>query len=103
MDEISIILKNSSLITSDEFRALNLYSHCGQLWTLIYRQSDIFPQKITHRATEYIFDPESLTYFFIISKNVLVTWDTAATKHLGMDDEFCLQDSLYIRPYSKNR
>lgn len=100
--EISAILKNNHLITTDEFKALSRYSICGQLWTVIHRPTNIFPHKITDCALEYIFDPEAFTMFCFISSNILANWETQSTMHLGPHDEFCLKDSIFIRPYNKH-
>jgi len=100
--EISVILKNNLLITTEEFKLLDRYSCCGKMWTLIFRPTTDIPYKITNRAIEYIFDPEALTMFCIVSQNVLASWETQSTRYLGPDDEFYLKDSLFIRPYIKH-
>lgn len=99
MKEISLILKNNLEITLEEFRILDRYSCPGKIWTLIHRPTPIVPYLINQRALEYIFDPEALTIFGIVSRNILATWDTDITRHLGPYDEFHLKDSLFIRPY----
>jgi hypothetical protein len=97
--EISLILKNNLLVTIEEFRILDSYSHPGKIWTLIHRPTPIEPYLAINRTVEYIFDPEALTIFGIISTNILATWDTEATAHLGTGIEFWLKDSLFLRPY----
>jgi hypothetical protein len=101
--EISVILKNEILIPVDEFRALARYSYSGQVWSLIHRPNNLFQNKITHKAVEYIFDEEALTIFCIVSNNILATWDTKITVNFGPNDELQLKDSLFIRPYTKTR
>lgn len=100
MEEISLILKSSVLITIEEFRILDRYSCTGKIWTLIQRPSPIGPILINQRRVEYILDPETLTILYIISNNILATWNTDITRNLGPNDEFHLKDSLFIRPYS---
>jgi hypothetical protein len=102
VNEISVILKNNLLITTEEFKLLDRYSSCGKMWTLIYRPTTDIPYKITNRTVEYIFDPEALTMFCIVSQNVLASWETQCTRYLGPDDEFYLKDSMFIRPYIKH-
>lgn len=102
MKEISLILKNNSLVTIEEFKILDRYSCIGKIWTLIQRPTPIIPYKIIDRTIEYIFDPESLTIFYIISTNILATWDTDITRNLGPNDEFHLKDSLFIKPFDKS-
>jgi len=101
VSEISIILKNNLLITVEEFKFLDRYSTHGQVWTLIYMPTPHNPCKVTCKTTEYIFDPEALTIFYIVSRNILASWETECTKYLVPGDEFSLSESLLIRPYSK--
>lgn len=101
MKEISIILKNNVLIPVEEFRILDHYSNVGKFWTLIHRPKLDDSIVIRQRTVEYIFDPEALTIFCIVSHNVLATWDTDCTRYLKSNDEFQLKDSLFIRPYNK--
>lgn len=98
MEEVSIILKNHLLLTIEEFRVLENYSYTGQVWTLIQKSTDSSPLTIKHRRIEYIFDPESLTIFGLVSRNILAQWDTNLTRNLGPHDEFWLTDSMCIRP-----
>lgn len=101
MKEVSIILKNK-LITNEEFRLLHQYSHMGKVWILTQVPTPKIPYKISYRTTEYVFDPEALTLFCIVSRNVLVSWDTDTTKYIKPNQEFYLQDSLFITPYSRH-
>ena len=100
MKEISLILKNNLLITIEEFRILDRYSCSGKIWTLIQKPTPITPYKMSYRTVEYIFDSDAVTFFCIVSQNVLASWDTSQTKELGPDEEFCIKDSLFIRQYS---
>ena len=100
MNEISLILKNNISVSVDEFRALDRYSNSGRIWTLIHRPTSDIPFIIKQRTIEYIFDPEALTIFCIVSQNILATWDTDITKYLGPNEEFHLKDSLFLRPYN---
>lgn len=102
MKEISLILKNNSLVTIEEFRILDRYSCTGKIWTLIQRPTEVSPYLIVDRTIEYIFDSESLTVFYIVSTNILATWDTDITRNLGLNDEFHLKDSLFIKPFDKS-
>ncbi len=96
MNEVSLILKNQVLVSIEEFRILDRLACSGRIWTVIHTH----PNFITRQRTiEYIFDPEALTIFRIVSQNVLATWQTDVTKYLGPDDEYKLKDSLFIRPY----
>jgi hypothetical protein len=98
VSDISLILRNSISITIEEFRILDRYSCSGRIWTLIHKP--ISASYISRqRAVEYIFDPEAFTIFRIVSCNVLATWDTDITRDLGPNDEFCITESLFIRPY----
>ena len=99
MKEISVILKNNILVPVEEFRILDHYSNVGKFWTLIHRPTSDYPFTLRQRTIEYIFDPEALTIFCIISHNILATWDTNLTKYLKADEEFHLKDSLFIKPY----
>lgn len=99
MKEISLILRNKLTVTIEEFRALERYSHTGKIWALIQRPTPIIPFISYDRTTEYIFDPEALTFFCIVSRNVLATWDTDITRDFGPYDELELKESLFIRPY----
>ena len=102
MKEVSVILRNQLLITIEEFKILDNYAHSGKIWTLIHRPDYINSTLITERTVEYIFDPEALTFFTIISANILAHWDTVSTRNLKPDEEYHLKDSLYIRPYYKH-
>lgn len=101
MKEVSVILKNNLTISTEEFRALDRYSSNGKIWSLTYAPSPISPCKVRYRAIEYIFDPEALIIFYVISRNILVTWDTDITKNFGPNDELQIKDSLFIRLYNK--
>lgn len=102
MEEVSLILKNNILITLEEFRVLDRYSCPGKIWTLIHRPTTTQPYIGNNRAIEYIFDAEALTIFYIVSRNILATWDTNITRNLGPNDEFQIRESLFIKPYSDN-
>ena len=99
MNEISVILKNNILIPIEEFRILDRYSCMGRMWTLIQRPSPKSSSIITQRTVEYIFDPEALLIFHIVSQNILAKWDTEKTRYLKPYEEFEITDSFYIRPY----
>jgi len=99
MKEISIILKNNILIPIEEFRVLDRYSSTGRMWTLIQRPSSKNTPIITQRTVEYIFDPEALLIFHIVSQNILAKWDTEKTRYLKPYEEFEITESFYIRPY----
>lgn len=98
MKEVSIILKSNVLITIEEFRILDKYSFTGRMWVLIQKS----PCTVKQRTIEYIFDPETLTAFGMISNNILAKWETDSTKDLSYNDEFKISDYLYIQPYYKN-
>jgi len=100
VNEISVILKNNVLVNVQEFRILDRFACTGRLWTLIHGATPVQPFLIRQRTIEYIFDPEALTVFCIVSNNILITWETNITKNLGPNDEFRLADSLFIRPYT---
>lgn len=102
MKEISVILKNNMLIDIKEFRILDRYSCFGGIWTLIHRPTPTNPCLVTYRVPEYIFEPETLTFFKIISENVFAEWDTNITKDLPLGTEYHLKDSFYIRQYSRH-
>jgi hypothetical protein len=99
MNEISIILKNNILIPVEEFRVLDRYSSMGRMWTLIQRPSIKSTSIITQRTVEYIFDPEALLIFHIVSQNILAKWDTELTRYLKPNEEYEITDTFYIRPY----
>lgn len=101
MKEISIILKNK-LITAEEFRLLDQYSHIGKVWMLTQVPTSKMPYKISYRTLEYVFDPEALTFFCIVSRNVLASWDTDITRNIKPDEEFYLKDTLFITPYQRH-
>lgn len=86
-------------ITAEEFRLLDSCSFSGRIWTLIQRPTYENPYIVKRRTTEYIFDPLGLTMFSIVSRNILVTWDTNITRHLGPGDEIQVKDSIFIRLY----
>jgi len=99
MDEISIVLRDSINVSTDEFKALGRYSYCGNVFTVIHKYSTITAR---FNRVEYIFDPESLLMYKLIYNNILAYWDTECTKELPYYTEYKLQDSLYIvRPYSR--
>ncbi len=100
MGEISIILRDSVHITPEEFRALGRYSFCGNIFTVTHKPGQP-PTTIKFRRVEYIFDSEALLMYKLISNNVLAQWYTEYTKELTPYQEFRVQDSLYIRPYSR--
>jgi hypothetical protein len=87
------------VIPIEEFRILDRYAYAGRIWTLIQKPTPDYPVIIKQRTIEYIFDPEALTVFCIVSQNILATWDTDCTKYLGPDEEFYLKDSLFIKHY----
>ena len=99
VNEISVILKNNILVSIEEFRILDRYSNIGRMWTLIQRPHNKSSSVITQRTIEYIFDPEALLIFHIISQNILAKWDTDKTRHLKPYEEFEVTDSFYIRLY----
>jgi len=98
MEEISIILRNNILITIEEFRILDRYSSSGRIWTLINRSPNT-QYRIIQRVPEYVLDPDTLTFFRIISTNVLAYWNTEETRYLKPGQEFYIADNLAIRPY----
>lgn len=98
MKEISIILKNK-LITPEEFRLLDQCSHFGSVWILTQLPTPSMPYKISYRTIEYIFSDEALTFFCIVSQNILASWATETTRYLKNNQEFYLQDYLFITPY----
>ena len=102
MKDISVILKNNSLVTVEEFRILNKYACPGKMWTLMHRVKQGYPQLITQRTVEYIFDGETLMLFSIVSTNVLAYWDTDQTRNLQVDQTYQINETLYIKPYVKN-
>jgi hypothetical protein len=97
--EVSLILRSNLLLTPDEFRILEDYANTGKMWSVTQRPVVDVSFTTFTRAIEYIFDPESLTFFCIISKNILVTWDTDITRHFGPNDEYEVRKSLFIKPY----
>jgi hypothetical protein len=99
--EVSVILRNQLLITIEEFKILDNYAHSGKIWTLIHRPDYINSTLITERTVEYIFDPEALTFFKIVSTNILAHWDTLQTLNLKPNEEYNIKDSLFIRQYYK--
>jgi len=99
--EISIILRNNNTISLEEFRILDSYSYTGKILTLLQKPTAEQPYIIRQRTIEYIFDPESLIVFKIISQNILACWDTAITRNLGPRDEFYIGNSLWITYYRK--
>ena len=101
MKETSLILRNRLLVTVEEFRILNRYSYTGNIWTLIYRSETPPPYKVFERTVEYIFDPEALLIFHIVSNNILATWNTEITRGFGPNDELEIKDSLFIKPHIK--
>lgn len=88
-------MKDNKIVSIEEFRILENYAHTGQIWTVVKR----FPFVTQQRALEYIFDSETLLAFTFISQNILATWETDATRNFGLNDEFYIGHSLYIRPY----
>ncbi len=101
MNEISLILKTNALITIEEFKILDMYSHSEKIWLLIHKPCIFNPILIKTKTIEYVLEPEALTIFRIVSQNVLATWDTEITKNLHPNDEFNVRDSLFIRPYNR--
>lgn len=99
MKNVSVILKNNNIITIEEFRILDSYSYSSKIWILIQKPTSESPFVIRQRTVEYVFDPEFLTAFKIISQNVLAWWDTEKTVNLKPYEEYNIKDSLYIRPY----
>lgn len=99
MKEISVILKSNILVTIEEFRILDKYTCHENVRTLVYRNPTYL---FTQRTIEYVFDEETLTFFTVVSQNILAYWDFEYTKDLGPNDEFQIKDSLFIRPYYKN-
>jgi hypothetical protein len=98
--EISLILRNKLNVSIEEFRILNRYSCPGKIWHLIQRPTPVTPFASYDRTAEYILDPEALTFFYILSTNILATWDTDITRDFGPNDELQLKESLFIRPYT---
>lgn len=98
MKEISLILKSNLFVTIEEFRILDRYSCPGKIWKLIERPNSMKPYMVSEKTIEYIFDPEALTFFYIVSTNILATWDTDITRGFGPNDELHIKDSLFIRP-----
>jgi hypothetical protein len=99
--EISVILKNNVLITIEEFKILDRYACPGKMWTLVQRPPEGNPHVITQRTIEYIFDNDTLTFFGVISTNILAYWDTDVTKNLAFGQEYQIKDTLFIRHYYK--
>ena len=95
MEEISLILKDNKVVSVEEFRILDRYACYGRIWTVIQRH----PIIVRQRAVEYILDSETLLMFQIISANILATWHTDYTRNFGLNDEYCIGDSLFIRPH----
>jgi len=96
--EVSILLKDSRIITPEEFKALARYSSFGKVWTVIERPG--YNQDHTIRkqlSSEYIFEPEALLVFKLISQNILAQWYTDNTRHLLPHQEFQIHDTLWIR------
>lgn len=58
------------------------------------------PFTVSQYAVEYIFDPESLLIFQLISQNILATWNTDITRYFGLNDEYHIGNSLFIRPHN---
>ena len=85
MKEVSIILKNK-LITHEEFKLLDQYSYLGKVWMLTQMPTVEMPYKISYRTLEYVFDPEALTSFCIVSRNVPASWDTDTTTYMKPDE-----------------
>lgn len=101
--EISIILKESINISIEEFRALDRCSEVGKIWLVIQRPTPASPNKITWHGTEYIFYPEDFTAFRLVSRNILLQWETMSTKFLQPDQEFQVKESIFLRHYAVNR
>lgn len=99
MKEISVILKDNTSITIEEFRIIDRYLHYDKLRTLVQRPPDSRPYIITQKTIEYVFDIETLTMFLLTSHNILAYWDADLTRHLGLNDEYQIRDHLFIRPY----
>ena len=97
--EVSLILKKDSSMTIEEFRVLDRLACTGKIWTLIHRPVSRTPCISYERRVEYILDPEALTILYIVSTNILATWDTDLTVGFGPNDELHLRDSFFLRPY----
>lgn len=98
MKEASIILKDNTSLTVEEFRIIDRHLHYDKIRTLVQRPPDSRPYIITQRTIEYVFDIETLTMFLLISHNILAYWDADLTKNLKLNDEFHIKGHLFIRP-----
>lgn len=85
------------LVSVDEFRVLNGHSYVGRRWLLIERQKVYNSYGVYMRRLEYIFTPEDLVMFKLVSENIFAMWDTDLTRDIGLNDEFKLMESVYIR------
>ena len=65
----------------------------------MHRPNIAEPYTITKKTTEYILDPESFTLFKIISSNVFAQWNTSCTIDIRPNEEFQLDNSMFITPY----
>jgi hypothetical protein len=101
MNETSVIVQPISVLTNEEFKALDRYSELGRVWTLVRRLTSDYPFICRRTTIEYVFDSEALILFFLITKNVIATWDTEKTKYLKDDEEYHIKPGLYIQPYNK--
>lgn len=98
MYEISILLKDARLLTQEEYKALVRYSSHGRVWTVIERYGQRLEYTARKLSPEYIFEPEALTLFRLISCNILAQWYTDNTRNLHPNQEFQIHDTLWIRP-----
>ncbi len=97
MGEVSLILKDTTSVTVEEFRILHKFATIGRFWSLVIRPTNV-PYRMQYKVAEYILYPEDLTVFCIVSSNILVTWNTDKTRYLKPSEEFQLDESLFIRP-----
>jgi len=96
--EVSVILKDNAAITIEEFRIIDRYLHYDKIRTLVYRPPDSNPYIYTQKTIEYVFDFDTLTLFFLVSRNILAYWDADLTRNLKLNDEFHIRDYMFIRP-----
>lgn len=78
---------------------LDQYSHSGKIWVLIHRPNALQPFITKQRVVEYIFEPESLTAFMMVSSNILAHWATNLTRNLLPYEEYQIKESIFIKPY----
>jgi hypothetical protein len=99
--EVSVILKDNTTLTVEEFRIIDRHLHYDKIRTLVHRPPESKPYIFTQRTVEYVFDIETLTMFLLVSQNVLAYWDATLTRHLRSNDEYHIRDYLFIRPFDK--